>query len=360
MPAKVPPVALDQDPDPSELVQRAALQPAIAGDEPFVWWAWLGGPCEPRTLLPPGTVVLRTSTSGNGNEWQALLARGEGFHILIDARADTRVTVTSADPDLAAFVGTGVQDRAPRPVPDGSRVAMRFWYEKHGSVEWTYQQVEAPEWTEIARNYSRHTHDQLEQLVATDSSMLDAAAGRLLVWHGPPGTGKTFAVRALLRAWSSWCEPQYLYDLDRMLDEPNYLLEVLLSTPRKGTNDRRKWKVVVAEDIDRCLSGHHGPGAPPLDRLLNATDGLLGQSASTLVLLTMNGEPHHLNPALLRPGRCLSLTEFLPFTSGEAESWLGTGIPDSVDRLPLAELFAWRGDIATTTTRQPKMVGQYL
>ena len=33
----------------------------------------------------------------------------------------------------------------------------------------------------------------------------EPARGRLIVWRGPPGTGKTWALRALAGAWREWC-----------------------------------------------------------------------------------------------------------------------------------------------------------
>ena len=40
-----------------------------------------------------------------------------------------------------------------------------------------------------------------------------SGSGQLLLWHGPPGTGKTSALRALARSWVSWCHVHYITDM---------------------------------------------------------------------------------------------------------------------------------------------------
>ena len=61
--------------------------------------------------------------------------------------------------------------------------------------------VPAPDSSEIDANYSGPTALDVGQLMAARAP----AAGRLILWHGEPGTGKTHALRALSRAWSGWC-----------------------------------------------------------------------------------------------------------------------------------------------------------
>jgi TRAP-type C4-dicarboxylate transport system permease large subunit len=75
----------------------------------------------------------------------------------------------------------------------------------------------------------------------------------------------------------------------------------------------------VAEDSDEFLraSARRDAGAS-LGRLLNVTDGVLGQGSDTIILLTTNEEIGRLHPALVRPGRCLGAVEFTEFSPTEA------------------------------------------
>jgi len=350
-------VRFDLDSEPQEIVQRAAMQLVLDGEEPFVWWTWLGAPCDPVELLPPGVTLVRTSASGG---WKTVLAKGSGYHVLIDSRGDARVTVSATTPELAAEVGIRIQEDGPTRNVDDSVVDMRFWYESRGEMHWTTNAVDTPAWQEISVNYSPPTGASLESLMSTEPSALKGTAGRLLVWHGAPGTGKTFAIRALARAWSRWCEPQYLCDIATTFKEPDQLLQVLLKSPGRGSDgELRQWKLVIAEDVDRYLDVH-APEPLPLDRLLNATDGLLAQSSRAIVLLTMNTEPRRLNQALVRPGRCLGLTEFQRFSRAEAQRWLEGASLGPGERFSLADLFAARGDIAPTIRFDRDRLGQYL
>ena len=110
--SKVKPLQAKDDVTLVDLVRQAALLPAIEGEEPFVWWGWLGMSCNPSDVIPDGTVLERTATT---EEWQAVLARGDGFHVCIDSRStDTQVTVTATSRLLAEAVGVAVR----RAVPD--------------------------------------------------------------------------------------------------------------------------------------------------------------------------------------------------------------------------------------------------
>jgi MoxR-like ATPase len=47
-------------------------------------------------------------------------------------------------------------------------------------------------------NYSSRTSEAIGGLL---TGFKPTAGGRLLLWHGRPGTGKTFAIRALAWEW---------------------------------------------------------------------------------------------------------------------------------------------------------------
>ena len=55
-----------------------------------------------------------------------------------------------------------------------------------------------------------------------------AHGGKLILWHGEAGTGKTFALRALAWEWRDWCEFNYIVDPDSFFGEhADYLMSVL-------------------------------------------------------------------------------------------------------------------------------------
>jgi len=187
----------------------------------------------------------------------------------------------------------------------------------------------------------------LDQLVS--GSAPEAGEGRLILFHGEPGTGKTTAIQALFDEWSEWCQPHLITDPDRLFADSKYLMTVLeselgqcaptIDRPAEGS----KWKVIVAEDADAYLrsTGRSDAGAA-LGRLLNTTDGLLGQLSRSIVLLTTNEELPRLHPALIRPGRSHTRIEFTRFSAEEAGEWLGTAGVAPDGGATLAELYEAR------------------
>jgi len=74
-------------------------------------------------------------------------------------------------------------------------------------------------------------------------------------------------------------------------------------------------------------------------QLLNLNDGLMGQGARALVLITTNEPAAAINPALRRPGRYLGEVEFAPLSAAEASRWLDAEVTGAHT---LSELFALR------------------
>ena len=58
----------------------------------------------------------------------------------------------------------------------------------------TTRGIEVPAWDEIEDNYPSSVGKALSELMARRFG--DGESGGLILWHGPPGTGKTYAVRA--------------------------------------------------------------------------------------------------------------------------------------------------------------------
>jgi hypothetical protein len=59
------------------------------------------------------------------------------------------------------------------------------------------QTMRIPKWQEIATNYPARVRPELANTMRLQESSIPAS--RLMLWRGLPGTGKTWAVRALMR-----------------------------------------------------------------------------------------------------------------------------------------------------------------
>jgi ATPase family associated with various cellular activities (AAA) len=233
---------------------------------------------------------------------------------------------------------TWLRQAMPAVEPTAERVIpVSFWSRGSRPI---VRRIAVPSWSEIRGNYPRSVSDQLSPLMTASSDL--AERGRLLLWHGEPGTGKTYTVRALGWEWREWCRLHYVTDPEVFFGERSrYMLDVLID--EEDEDDEERWRLVVLEDTGELVAAdakeQTGQG---LSRLLNVVDGILGQGLRVMILMTTNEEVRRLHPAVVRPGRCAARVRFRPFTRHEAVEWLenrGEARPTS-ERVTLADLYA--------------------
>lgn len=219
------------------------------------------------------------------------------------------------------------------PRPADPRVAVAFWSGADGGIlsepAARWRRLDLPRFSEIEANYPASVRAALRVMVGRRSG--EELPGRLALWHGPPGTGKTWALRALGREWGAWCELHYVTDPERLLGgDASHMLKVLAGDSetedpdREGPPARRgRWRLLVLEDAGELL-GIEAPAevGRGFARLLNIVDGLLGQGTRALVLVTTNEPLGKLHPAVLRPGRAIAQLEFPPLSTEESRTWL--------------------------------------
>lgn len=226
------------------------------------------------------------------------------------------------------------------PAPVAGVARLWFWTEgRHGPIG-VQRILTVPTWADTAHNYPASTRQGLAPVMAD----LDTTAmgGRLMLWHGRPGTGKTSAIRALAREHAGVARVDVILEPEAFLGRGAGLLTAVLD----GDDDAgsEKWRILVFEDADELIAVDAKERAgQSLSRLLNLADGLFGQGFKVLALVTTNEPMTAFHPAATRAGRCGSLVDFASFGPAEAAEWLATAptaAPPLTGRVTLAELYA--------------------
>lgn len=128
----------------------------------------------------------------------------------------------------------------------------------------------------------------------------------VLVLKGSPGTGKTSFIKRMIE--SSKTSAMVTYDSSLLFSDGFFA----------SFMTRDDCNILVIEDADNML-GSRTEGNPLMDRLLNASDGLISLSSKKIIFSTNLGNVSSIDQALLRKGRCFDIIDFRRLTRDEAK-----------------------------------------
>ena len=192
----------------------------------------------PSSVLPGRATVLQTIHDG---ECFDVIADIDGVMVLLRAWSTASdIWASAADADTAAAIVAETHQRVPVEI-DERRVDVRFTDATTGD---RYRKIDVRPWAEIRHLYASGVRTALDTLTTRQPT----DAGRILLWHGAPGTGKTTAIRALLHAWRDWADGTIVTDPETLFNDGRYLRRSVLSD-----NDNDRWQLLILEDAESVL-----------------------------------------------------------------------------------------------------------
>jgi hypothetical protein len=132
--------------------------------------------------------------------------------------------------------------------------------------------------------------------------------GRIAIFDGPPGSGKTHLLKAMLQTTGTtfvFVPP----DLLPQLATPSFLPALIEFTRQQGQPI-----TFLVEDADMCITAREVGSVSAVSAVLNLGDGILGQLMDIRLVMTTNAKVKDIDPAIRRPGRLSAMigVEALP------------------------------------------------
>jgi len=348
----------------SGLTQRLidlAMLPFVTGEQPYARQAFFEDLDAIEPLVPDGAVTDWELDQEGGDYQRSVRGDGSRAHlVLVRRRPEVQVLVTATSATIADGVISAMRAAAPVEPRAAGVARLTMWTGGAAGAPGRYRRwVDTPAWTDIEANYPEDVRGPLGRLMAMEEP--PPQGGRLLLWYGDPGTGKTTAIRSMARSWSAWSDVHFVLDPEEFFGSPDYLMHVVSAEDEwweRTRSKERRWKVIVVEDADELIRADAGrTSGPSLGRLLNLTDGILGHGMRILLLITTNEPVRALHPAVIRPGRCLADVRFRPFTRHEAAEWFDGRGPLPAGDLTLAELYRIRDGLDPFANNRPQLAG---
>lgn len=147
-------------------------------------------------------------------------------------------------------------------------------------------------------------HDQL-------MNRFNSSTKGLVLFHGEPGTGKTYYIRHLLRKMVAH-RKKVIYMPPNMVDhliDPAFMS--FLAKEIRHWSAQGQFCVLLIEDAEPLLARRReNVRIQGVTNLLNLSDGLLNDMLNLQIICTFNVDVKKLDSALLRPGRLIARKEF--------------------------------------------------
>lgn len=231
----------------------------------------------------------------------------------------------------------------------------KFFVLLNGGEGYYFSQRSLPSVPLINSNYT----DEVVKKVNFSIECLkaDNPPGRVVIMEGAPGTGKTYAIRHIIK---NICDNVKVIALPvSMVPELSgpSLLETLLHMSN-SSEGKTKFCFII-EDSDAIINSSDSQN---ISQILNLGDGIIGESLDSRMILTTNLKKGHINKAITRPGRLASYIEFKDLSPEMASNCAANLGSKKVytQPVPLAEVYREINEGELFKKTEEKNAGQYL
>lgn len=210
----------------------------------------------------------------------------------------------------------------------GVWIDVTYWNDEE--VCHSKQFIRCPYWNDIRMNYAASSQKKVEALMGLKEPYHH---GKIVIWNGLPGTGKTFAIRSIMMHWKDQFQYTVISDPEIFAQNPAYYHAIAGDSegqyeygdhgePTRVKANRKRSVFIMEDSADLIISESRSNHFDKIGKLLNMTDGLIGQGREDVFLITFNEQIQAIDKAFLRPGRCIMQHEFSPFSVSEANEWM--------------------------------------
>lgn len=165
----------------------------------------------------------------------------------------------------------------------------------------------------IFDNYTKDIADQLKNALSWSQEI--KPKGRILIMSGPPGTGKSYAIRGLISESNGvdWAlVPSYLVP---ELSSPSIIASLM-----NERHDSERPLNLIIEDADSLLKKREESNPDVISQVLNLGDGILGELINVKLIMTTNCPRVNMDDAITRRGRLNAFIDFKSIPPEQAES----------------------------------------
>jgi hypothetical protein len=200
------------------------------------------------------------------------------------------------------------------------------WPTKNG-IDYRQQSFDKIPLEDIKCNYSENVIDSVTQLL----EYMNQVTHGLVVLSGPVGTGKSYLIRSILSEMTQRravvCTPA-----THFLEEAGLLTQVVANFQKS---------IVVLEDVGEVIAIDAATRyVDARSNLLNFAEGFLSLLTDAIIVVSFNYDVDKIDPAVLRPGRCLARIEVKDLPFEQANELVDFDIPNR--NYSLAEVYEMR------------------